>query len=143
MRGRRTGKSMRRWVLALVLSLGVSAPFAHAHHSIAGMYDTGEEVTIEGIVAELRFRNPHPILIVNVGDAGSVTQWLLEMDNRRELTRIGMTSETLRPGDRVIVIGNPSRRVSQRVYIRRLDRPADGFGYEQVGNSPRINTPSR
>lgn len=134
---------MRLWILALVLSSGVSAPFAHAHHSISGMYNTGEEITIEGIVMELRFRNPHPFLIVSVGDAGSATQWLLEMDNRRELSRIGMTSETLRPGDRVIVIGNPSHRVSQRAYIHRLDRPADGFGYEQVGNSPRINTPSR
>ena len=132
-----------RWVLLLVLSLGVSATFVHAHHSVVGMYDTREEVTIEGIVAELRWRDPHPFLIVSVGDTGNATQWLLEMDNRRELSRIGMTSETLRPGDHVIVIGNPSRRVSQRVYIRRLDRPADGFGYQQVGDSPRINTPSR
>ena len=134
---------MRLWILALVLISGVSAPSAHAHHSISGMYNTGEEITIEGIVAELRFLNPHPFLIVTVGDADSATQWLLEMDNRRELSRIGMTSETLRPGDHVIVIGNPSRRVLHRAYIHRLDRPADGFGYEQVGNSPRINTPSR
>ena len=132
-----------RWVLLLVLGFGAWAPFAYAHHSIAGMYNTREEVTIEGIVAELRFRNPHPFLIVNVGGAGSRTQWILEMDNRREMARIGMTDETLRPGDRVIVSGNPSHDVSQRIYIRKLDRPADGFGYEQVGNSPRINTRSR
>ena len=134
---------MKRWILSLVLGFGVSAPFALAHHSIAGMYDTREEVTIEGIVAELRFRNPHPVLIVSVGDADSAKQWILEMDNRRELSRIGMTGETLRPGDRVIISGNPSRQTPQRAYIRRLDRPADGFGYEQVGNSPRISTPSR
>ena len=134
---------MKGSVLALVLILGASAPFVHAHHSIAGMYNTREEITIEGIVSELRFRNPHPILIVSVGDAVNATEWLLEMDNRRELSRIGMTSDTLRPGDRVVVVGNPSLRVSQRAYIRRLDRPADGFGYEQIGNSPRINTPSR
>ncbi len=134
---------MRWWALLLVLSLGLLARSAHAHHSIAGMYDTREEVTIEGIVAELRFVNPHPFLILNVGDPGSAIQWLFEMDNRRELSRIGMTSETLSPGDRVIVSANPSRQVSQRAYIRRLDRPLDGFGYEQVGNSPRINTPSR
>ena len=134
---------MTRWILLLVLSFGVWAPLVHAHHSIAGMYNTREEITIEGIVAELRFRNPHPILIVSVGDAGNATQWMLEMDNRGELSRIGMTSETFRPGDHVIVVGNPSYQTSQRAYIRRLDRPADGFGYEQVGNSPRINTPSR
>lgn len=134
---------MTRWILLLLLTFGALAPFTHAHHSIAGMYNTREEVTIEGVVAELRFRNPHPILIINVGDAGNATQWLLEMDNRGELSRIGMTSETFRPGDRVIVIANPSFQASQRAYIRRLERPADGFDYEQVGSSPRINTPSR
>ncbi len=143
MRGKRNSKAVAGWVLGLTLSLGATVPPAHAHHSIAGMYDVREEVTIEGTVEELRFRNPHPILILGVEDGEGASQWLLEMDNRRELDRIGMTSETLQPGDRVIVIANPSRQVSGRAYIRRLDRPADGFGYEQVGNSPRISTSPR
>ena len=52
-----------------------------------------------------------------------------------------MTSQTLQPGDRIVVTGNPARNKSQSLYIRRLDRPADGFRYEQVGSSPRISTP--
>ena len=136
-------RSIKRWVPAVVMTVGVSAPFAEAHHSISGMYDTREEITIEGIVEELRFVNPHPFLVLSVENAGGTTEWLLEMDNRRELSRIGMSSETLKSGDRVTVIGNVSRQVSQRLYIRRLDRPSDGFRYEQVGSSPRINVPSR
>ena len=130
-------------MLVLLLSHQVLAQSAHAHHSIAGMYDAQQEVTIEGVVAELRFRNPHPFLIVRVGDAESKTEWMLEMDNHRELARIGMTSETFRPGDIVIVVVNPSRKVSGRAYVRRIERPADGFLYEQIGTTPRIHPQSR
>ena len=76
--------------------------------------------------------------------AGDATeQWQLELDNRRELTDIGFTETTLKPGDRVVVTGSPARREPQRMYVRRLDRPADGFGYEQVGSRPRLRQSSR
>jgi hypothetical protein len=65
------------------------------------------------------------------------------MDNRFELADIGMTSETLRPGDRVVVTGSPGRLDARALYIRQLDRPADGFRYEQVGSRPRVNTAGR
>jgi hypothetical protein len=63
------------------------------------------------------------------------------MDNRYELSDVGMTADTLKPGDRVVVSGSPARSQAQSLYIRQLDRPADGFRYEQVGSSPRIRLP--
>ena len=114
---------------------------SYAHHSIAGVYDSNQQVTIEGIVTRFNFVNPHPFVTVDVRDSrGAAQQWRLEMDNRSELAEVGVTSETLKPGDRVIVSGNPARAQSQSLYVRRLDRPADGFRYEQVGSSPRIST---
>jgi len=116
---------------------------AHGHHSISGVYESNREVRVEGIVAEFHWVNPHPFMILTVKRAsGSTEQWQLEMDNRFELARIGMTSETFKPGDRIIVTGNSSRTQSQRLYILSLDRPEDSFGYEQVGNSPRIRAQS-
>ena len=115
----------------------------HAHHSIAGVYESNRKVTVEGIVAQFRFVNPHPFVALTVKHAdGSTEQWQLEMDNLSELAQIGMTSETLKPGDRIVVTGNPARTQSQRLYILSLDRPEDGFGYAQVGNSPRIRAQS-
>ncbi len=112
---------------------------AHAHHSISGVYESNRKVSVEGIVAEFHFVNPHPFVTLTVRHAnGSTEQWQLEMDNRFELAQIGMTGETLKIGDRIIVTGNPARTQSQRLYILSLDRPKDGFGYEQVDNSPRI-----
>ena len=130
---------IRRAALGLaiaILALGV-APLAH--HSIAGVYDSNQPATIEAMVAEFHFVNPHPFVIVEVMNGGVPTErWRLELDNRFELSGVGMTADTFKPGDRVVVTGSRARNGSNGLYVRRLDRAADGFRYEQVGNSPRV-----
>ncbi len=109
-----------------------------AHHSIAGIYDSRNPISFDGTVVDFQFVNPHPYIIVERTDrAGELQQWRLEMDNRFELSEIGMTASTLRKGDRVSVTGSPARDQSRALYVRRLERPADGFWYEQVGSSPK------
>jgi hypothetical protein len=110
------------------------------HHSIAGVYDSTRQVTIEGLIAEFHFVNPHPFVVLDVKNE----RWKLEMDNLSELVEVGMTKYTLKPGDRVVVSGSPARSTPpQSLYIMKLDRPADGFRYEQVGTSPRVHFPSK
>jgi hypothetical protein len=122
----------------MVISLGAVS----AHHTLTSVYDSSKQVTIDGVIAQFQFINPHPFLLLDVkSDDGRTRQWRLEMDNRFELADIGMTAETLKPGDRVVVSGSPGRSQSQILYIRKLDRPADGFQYEQVGSSPRVRFP--
>ena len=131
---------MKRWILSFAVGVALSVAATHAHHSIAGAYDTKRQVTVEGIVSESHFVNPHPFVRMQVKmDSGSAQQWRLEMDNRSELAEVGMSAESLKPGDRIVVSGNPAGAQAQSLYIRKLDRPADGFRYEQVGASPRIN----
>ena len=112
---------------------------AAAHHSISAVYDGARQQRVEGIVAEFQFVNPHPFVIVTVDNE----PWRLEMDNRFELDGVGMTSETLQPGDRVVVSGSLGRTEPRTLYIRQLDRPADGFRYEQVGSRPRVSSTGR
>jgi hypothetical protein len=131
---------MKRWILWLAAGVTLSAAAAQAHHSIAGAYDTNRQVTVEGVVMEFHFVNPHPFVTMEVRpDGAGAQQWKLEMDNRSELSEVGMTKDTLKAGDRIVVSGNPAPAQKQSLYIRKLDRPADGFRYEQVGTSPRIN----
>ena len=112
---------------------------ARAHHSIAGIYDSSNPISFTAVVVEFQFVNPHPFLIVETTAGGSrIEQWRLEMDNRFELAGVGMTATTLRKGDRIAVTGGRARDRSRALYIRRLDRPADGFWYEQAGSSPRV-----
>ena len=124
-------------------ALGLASLAAHAHHSIAAVYDGTREHRIEGVVAEFKFVNPHPFIVVTVEAGGAEESWRLEMDNRFELAQVGMTDTTLKPGDRVVVTGSLGRMEPRTLYIRQLDRPADGFRYEQVGSRPRVSTVRR
>ena len=99
---------MNRWI-PLIIGLATSG-IADAHHSIAGAYDSTQQVTIEAVISNFQFVNPHPFLVVDGKRGGGTTQqWKLELDNRRELTQIGMTGDTLKPGDRIVVTGYPGR----------------------------------
>ena len=124
---------MNSWFLSLILVLAM-------HHSIAGVYDSNRQVTIEGVIAEFHFVNPHPFVVLDANNE----RWKLEMDNLSELMEVGMTKFTLKPGDRVVVSGKPARSSPpQSLYVMKLDRPADGFRYEQVGTSPRVHFPGK
>jgi hypothetical protein len=92
---------------------------------------------LEGVVDEFRFVNPHPFVYLTVSGGEAEERWRLEMDNRFELESVGMNAGTLKPGDRIVVTGSLGRTEPRTLYIRRLDRPADGFRYEQVGSRPR------
>jgi hypothetical protein len=136
---------LQPWLLALVagalLSTLLSAG-ASAHHSLSGMYDQSRRVTVEGVIAEFHNVNPHPFLLLDGQATGEPPQrWKLELDNRGELAAIGVTNETWKTGDRVVVSGSPGRIDARLLYVWKLERPADGFQYEQIGTSPRVRRP--
>jgi len=127
--------------IASVVAAGalLAAAPAVAHHSIAGVYDRNQPVRLEGAISEFHLVNQHAYLLIAVDAGGGRTDtWKLEMDNRYELVDVGVKPDTLKPGERVIVSGSRARDGSRSLYLLRLDRPADGFTYEQVGSSPRI-----
>ena len=113
---------------------------ADAHHSLAGVYEQSGRMTLEGTITQFQFVNPHPFFMMDVTDASGATQsWKAELDNRVELVDAGVTPTTFKAGDRVVVTGSPGRFQKPLIYVRRLVRSADGFLYEEVGNSPRLS----
>ena len=139
--GRRIARLHRGRIVA-VASLLAAPIGAVAHHSISGVYDGGHQVTIEGRIVEFLFVNPHPVLIVDV-ESGTLQHWRLEMDNRSELVEIGIDAETFKAGDRVIASGSAARNETRSLYLMKLDRPADGLLYQQIGTSPHISFKNR
>jgi NADPH:quinone reductase-like Zn-dependent oxidoreductase len=134
----------RGWLYPLAAAAAVSGDAALAHHSISAVYDTTRQVTVEGRVTEFLFVNPHPVLVVEIAKDGAAPQpWRLELDNRSELVEIGVNANTFRPGDRLVATGSAGRKNSQSLYAMKVERPADGLLYEQIGYSPRINQPNR
>src|SRR4249919_2199845 len=106
----RAGKPTFALVAAAVVISGLAL---QAHHSISSVYDSTRRVTLDGVVEQFQLVNPHPFLVIGVidarGDAAKPQTWRLEMDNLWELAAIGIMAGTLRPGDRVRVIGSLAR----------------------------------
>jgi uncharacterized protein DUF6152 len=132
-------RRVRVRLLLAFAALSVLTVTADAHHSIAGMYDQSRRVTLDGVIAQYQFVNPHPFVVVDVTTNGTTQSWKAELDNRWELQNVGMTPTTFNAGDRVVVSGSPGRDRTPLLYVWRLERPADGFLYEQVGTSPRVS----
>lgn len=130
---------MRVRLFIAFAALSVLAVTADAHHSIAGMYDQSRRVTLDGVIAQYQFVNPHPFVVVDVTMNGATQSWKAELDNRWELQNVGMTPTTFNAGDRIVVSGSPGRDRTPLLYVWRLERPADGFLYEQIGTSPRVS----
>ena len=116
-------------VFAIVVLLTLSAGSVSAHHSFAATYLEGQTQKIEGKVVQFLFRNPHSFLHVEApDDKGTMQVWNIEWGGGGVLGRQGVTRDTLKPGDRVIVVGQPGRVPEEhRLRMVNLTRPADGW----------------
>jgi len=116
-----------RLVLGVIGAALLSAATAYAHHSFAATYLVDKEITIEGELVQFMFRNPHSFVHVQApDDQGQMQRWAVEWAAAGQLT--GIARDTLKPGDRVIITGNPGRTVEDhRLRMRSILRPKDGF----------------
>jgi hypothetical protein len=126
--------------LASLMIVGLAASVTYGHHSIAGVYDTRREIAVDGVVTDFQFVSPHPFVLADVVRNGVAERWRLDMDDRNEMREIGMTESTLRSGDRIAVAGNPAHQDPRRLYIRRFERPSDGYAWDVVRSSPRLRS---
>jgi uncharacterized protein DUF6152 len=136
---------MRTWlILAASVVAGAPAPRgveglpAYGHHSFALSYLEDQTVSISGELVEFDYRNPHAWVHVSaVDNAGKKQKVGAEWASASRLKIQGITPETLKIGDRLVLTGSPSRDPQDyRMHLKRLERPADGWNW--VGrNQPR------
>lgn len=102
------------WVAAIavaaVAGASVTCVPAIAHHASAPFYDNSKSVEAVGVVTRFVFRNPHSFLYVDQTDEnGETISWEIEMGAAVMMGRRGWTPETIRAGDRIRAVGQPSR----------------------------------
>ena len=97
---------MNRMLMAAALATIVVAP-ALAHHSPAA-FEAQKTVTLTGTVKEFRWQNPHTWIEIMVpNEKGEQVLWAIELTSPTYLVRAGWKSTTLKPGDKVTVVGRP------------------------------------
>jgi len=85
------------------------APPASAHHSFAA-YDRSISRTVEGVVKDYDWANPHVklTLVVRSSD-GATTDWTFEGGSIASLLSAGFNRVSAAPGDRITVSYHPKR----------------------------------
>jgi len=82
---------------------------AHSHHA-AGAVFTDEEISIEGVVTEFNFKNPHVNIMLNVTNENGVeTLWMATGPAAPPMRRWGWTAETIEEGETLRLVGKKSR----------------------------------
>jgi hypothetical protein len=120
---------MRRNILLIIAVTLLVSTAAYAHHSYAATYDTTKQVKIEGILVQFELRNPHAFVTVKAKDKDGATQrWSVEWSGVSQLDNAGIKKESLKVGDEIVIVGNPSRVPGEyRLLMVNLKRPLDGF----------------
>jgi hypothetical protein len=107
---------------------------ALAHHSISGDYIMDQRATVEGDLVQFLYRNPHSFVELKGQDprTGETVTWSIEWNGAGRLGRVGITAETLKPGDHVIITGQPGRNAEDhRMHLLNIARPADGWKWNR------------
>lgn len=106
-------------ILACVASAVLAGP-ALAHHSYS-MFDHGKELKTTGTVTEWEYMNPHSWLHIKVTDAnGKVIDFGFETRSPALLQRLGISRDSMKPGDKVTVNYYPLKDGSNGGEIRAL-----------------------
>jgi hypothetical protein len=126
---------MKAALLTLVVGVvALRAPVV-AHHSFAAHYFEEQTVSVEGELVEFEYRAPHAwVRLMAPDEKGVLQQFAAEWANPSRLSQLGVTKETLKPGDRIIVTGSPGRNPAERrIHLKSIQRPADGWAWKRGG----------
>lgn len=96
-------------LLAAIGVLLVALP-AWSHHSASVAYDMEKQITVQGIITEVKWENPHSWIFLDARDAGGkVVKWRFEGATPNLLYRRGITPAVLKPGVNLTIKAHPHR----------------------------------
>jgi DNA/RNA endonuclease YhcR with UshA esterase domain len=118
-----TGYAMIKWtvcILCVALTPLIAGGQVSAHHGSSN-YDLSKSVSVKGTVTQFEFMNPHSAIHLEANDdKGTAEQWLIEADSPNNLARAGWTRGSLKPGDRVTIVGNRLKDGSKVMRLQKV-----------------------
>ena len=124
-------RSVLRLLAFALVAAWAAAITTYAHHSFGATYDVNKQLKLSGKLAQFVYRNPHSFVTIDVADpSGTAQRWSLEWGGTAQLANAGVKRDSLKLGDDVRIIANPSRVPGElRALMVNLTRPADGFSW--------------
>ena len=98
---------------------------AGAHHSYA-QFDACKRVPYEGEITGIEWANPHVLITLRAADD---RVYRIEWSSLQQLGAMGVPTEQLRTGDRVVITGSEHRDPAVKVVtlLTEIRRPSDGW----------------
>jgi hypothetical protein len=125
---------MKRRILVLFAGVVLLAGGSRvlAHHSFSAEYDSTQKIELDGVITQFVWRNPHSFMKIDVAEKdGTMKSWALEWGSTGQLAQAQITRTSLKPGDRILVTGEPARdTAAPRLLITTLKRPSDGWEWK-------------
>ena len=111
---------------------------ASPHHAFTVAYDAQRPVSVEGVVTDVKWENPHSWIFVETKRAdGVLEQWRFETQPPNTLRRTGVTAAILKPGAMVTVKGYGAQNRSLTVAAASLIVFANGESFRiSAGGTP-------
>lgn len=110
-------------VLWVVLALALGAPL-FAHHGTGVAYLQDKTITLQGTVTDWVWANPHCAILFDVTDEkGTVAHWGAELGNPHQLSSAGFSREVMKAGDKITIVGHPSRNGAPRLQFENMTLP--------------------
>jgi hypothetical protein len=132
-------KVKRSWWALVLCGVAILCAPLLGHHSFAVFYIEADTIEVEGDIVEFQYRNPHSwVHIVGRETFGSPKAYAAEWTSTSQLERNGITKTTLRAGDTVRIWASPNKNPNDnRIRLKRIERPADGWKWGQGGRESR------
>lgn len=108
-------------LLTFVAALGCAISI-QAHHSFSATFQADAKITMEGVVTNFSFRNPHILVYFDVNNAdGSTTEWVSEGGAATLMRRAGWSTDSIETGDTIRVFGDSTHDGSPMTSIDTID----------------------
>lgn len=112
-------KRIYRAHIGLIVGLMASAaPLpTQAHHAFTGVFDMDNLTELEGEITRLVWRNPHVRFTMRSAEGAS---WDIETNSVSILSRMDVSPDLLKEGDRITVAGFPARSGANEMWINNI-----------------------
>ena len=110
---------------AVIAAAAVLSQTAQAHHAFSAEFDSNKPVHFpDAVVTRVQLINPHSWIYVDVkGPDGKIENWAIEAGSPNILMRRGITKDTVKAGQKIVVDGYQSKDGSRRANGRDLTLP--------------------
>ena len=102
----------------------VAVPLAAmGHHSTAVNFDRDTIISINGLITEYRFQNPHVQILMDVtNEDGEIEAWMVELAAKNQFVRSGWVGDEFEAGQIITVFGWKGYR-PRSTYFQRAIMP--------------------